>query len=82
MLELFQWHYKEENYAIVAGNCDLALIKKRLNKFAEAQQCYQVCKEAETKPQYKDQSKGIRIILEKIKLMSGAILKNSLPNEK
>ena len=72
MLDLFQWHYKEGHYTIVVGNCDLALIKSKLNKFAEAQPYYQFCKEAEPKLQYKDQSKGIKKILDKIEAMSAA----------
>ena len=64
--------FLKENYAIVVGNCDLALIKSKLNKFAEAQPYYRFCKEAATKPQYKNQSKSIKKILDQIEELSAA----------
>ena len=57
MLDLFNFHYKEENQAIMAANCYMADILLKQNKFAEAEPYYQICKQYENNPKYIDKDK-------------------------
>ncbi len=69
MLELSIWHYKEENIAIVYANCYKAIALLKLNKFDEAKQYYQVCKQAENNAKYRQNSDAIKKTAKQIEEM-------------
>ncbi len=69
MFELTHWHFKEENVSIVYCNCYLAIALSKLNKFAEAQPYYQVCKQAENNPKYQQNLVGIKKMVKRVEEM-------------
>jgi hypothetical protein len=66
MLELFLPHYEDGHYAIILTNCYAAIVELKQKKFAEADEHYKACKQAENKFQLESQSKPIKSYLEQI----------------
>jgi serine/threonine protein kinase len=72
MLDLFNFHYKEENNAIVATNCYMANALLKQNKFAEAKTYSQVCKQAGDNPKYQQNAAAIKKMSKRIEKMMTA----------
>jgi eukaryotic-like serine/threonine-protein kinase len=72
MLDLFHFHYKEENQAIAATNCYMANALLKQNKSAEAEPYYQICKRAEDNPKYQQNADTIRKMSKRIEEMMKA----------
>jgi serine/threonine protein kinase len=72
MLELSNWHYKEENPAVVYANCYIAIALSRLNKFDQAEPYYQICKQAGNNPKYQQNSVALKDTSKRIEEMMTA----------
>jgi serine/threonine protein kinase len=72
MLELFHFHYKEENQAIMATNCYMANTLLKQNKSAEAEPYYQICKQAGNNPKYQQNSDTLKKMSKRIEQMMPA----------
>ena len=69
MLELFRFHYEDGHYVIIITNCYAAIAELKQKKYAEADEHYRVCKQAENKFQLESQTESIKSRLEKIEAM-------------